>query len=343
MSYCWNCGKQIADRAKFCPYCASPQTSQESQASQQAAQTARTSQTTSQASAAYTQQADYRQQTSYQQTAAPARAQSFSSRGPLGRAWDDWKASPGKWGITLKISLLKLVPGIGGLVGTGYATSWGRECALGRKESMSTKIIRPGMLDTGLYAYAIDLIVSVVLTLVGALAYALFDAIDITFIGTLLMIAISLLGGPIRSVMSMMGAICGRIRDGLNVGRAWNAISTEGKTGSLLAAVWVPSILSGLLTVVVVVVWVAIFAAGALTGVSRVSSLRSITSLLTSISGSLITLLITVLALAFLVSFISIAADLVSRRAVGYWFEDFKPATWPEYQQNAGAYARQSI
>ena len=88
---------------------------------------------------------------------------------PLSRAWSDWKASQGKWKIVAKMALFQLVPGVGGLVTSGYAISWGREAALGRSNPMDPKLIRPGVLDSGLYAYGTALICGAALFLVNLL------------------------------------------------------------------------------------------------------------------------------------------------------------------------------
>ena len=44
---------------------------------------------------------------------------------PLARAWEDFKASPGKLWIILKLALFQFVPGVGSLVLNGYVYTWG--------------------------------------------------------------------------------------------------------------------------------------------------------------------------------------------------------------------------
>lgn len=273
---------------------------------------------------------------------APAPIMVASQPTPLSRAWSDWKASQGKWKIVAKMALFQLVPGVGGLVTSGYAISWGREVALGRSNPMDPKLIRPGVLDSGLYAYGTALICGAALFLVNLLVGALFDTIRLSGLGLLITMVLSLLSLPLFAIMKMVSALCGRLRDGLNVSRAWKMLTSQGKTGKLLTAIIVPSLVVIGIGILLVIVWVFVFAASMVGSIGSqswgYSSMYSYFGPFAGISmflGMLPALLLMWVPLLFALFFCGVAAELVSMRALGYWVQDFQPASWPEYQQNA--------
>lgn len=273
---------------------------------------------------------------------APAPIMVASQPTPLSRAWSDWKASQGKWKIVAKMALFQLVPGVGGLVTSGYAISWGREVALGRSNPMDPKLIRPGVLDSGLYAYGTALICGSALFLVNLLVGALFDTIRLSGLGLLITMVLSLLSLPLFAIMKMVSALCGRLRDGLNVSRAWKMLTSQGKTGKLLTAIIVPSLVVIGIGILLVIVWVFVFAASMVGSIGSqswgYSSMYSYFGPFAGISmflGMLPALLLMWVPLLFALFFCGVAAELVSMRALGYWVQDFQPASWPEYQQNA--------
>ncbi|WP_072414646.1 zinc-ribbon domain-containing protein [Collinsella phocaeensis] len=273
---------------------------------------------------------------------APAPIMVASQPTPLSRAWSDWKASQGKWKIVAKMALFQLVPGVGGLVTSGYAISWGREVALGRSNPMDPKLIRPGVLDSGLYAYGTALICGAALFLVNLLVGALFDTIRLSGLGLLIAMVLSLLSLPLFAIMKMVSALCGRLRDGLNVSRAWKMLTSQGKTGKLLTAIIVPSLVVIGIGILLVIVWVFVFAVSMVGSIGSqswgYSSMYSYYGPFAGISmflGMLPALLLMWVPLLFALFFCGVAAELVSMRALGYWMQDFQPASWPEYQQNA--------
>lgn len=267
---------------------------------------------------------------------------------PLSRAWADWKASEGKWKIVAKMALFHLVPGVGGLVTSGYAVSWGREAALGRTSPMDPKLIRPGVLDSGLYAYGTSLICAAALFLVNMLVGALFGAIRLSALGFLATTALLILSLPLFSIMQMVSALCGRLRDGLNVSRAWKMLTSQGKAGKLLTAIIVPSLIVFGIGLLLVIVWTTVFVAGV--AGSALSNSWAYSSMyydyfywVSELLNIVMMMVLMWVPLLFALFFCAVAANLVSMRALGYWMQDFQPASWPEYQQNAAYQASKTI
>ena len=153
---------------------------------------------------------------------------------------------------------------------------------------------------------------------------------------------LSLLSLPLFATMKMVSALCGRLRDGLNVSRAWKMLTSQGKTGKLLTAIIVPSLVVIGIGILLVIVWVFVFAASMVGSIGSqswgYSSMYSYFGPFAGISmflGMLPALLLMWVPLLFALFFCGVAAELVSMRALGYWVQDFQPASWPEYQQNA--------
>lgn len=263
---------------------------------------------------------------------------------PLKRAWMDFKASPGKLWIILKLALFQFVPGVGSLVLSGYAYTWAREQALGRHLPLPAKIVRPGVLDNGLYIYGVSVIMTVVFFVLGLFAATVFSALRLFIIFTLLVILFVVCCGPFFAVMNMRTALCGRVRSGLNLKRAWSLFAAPGKTGQVFAAYWGPAALVVLLTFVcylllfMVVMGSSISVAYGMSGVYH-SDYYIIAQLL-AMMLSFIPITILVL---FAVFFVSTAATLVTARALGYWAQDFHPEAWPEYQENVKYYMDRAV
>lgn len=268
-------------------------------------------------------------------------------RSPLSRAWEDWKASPSKWMIALKIALLQMVPAAGGIVGSGYATHWGRECALGRHELMNEKIIRPGVLDAGLYSYGVNLIWACISMVLFFVVSGILGALRLGWLGLLLLIVYWIASTGFFAILSMMAAICGRVRDGMNVSRAWAMVKESKRFGEVMSAVLVPGILAGLLAIVVCLLWGLIMGVGAAMGIGGAALSYSyyydMTAMITSLIGTMIGFIVSLIPMLFCLSFFSISAQVISMRAIGYWLADFNPASWPEYQQNAMHYASKTL
>ena len=263
---------------------------------------------------------------------------------PLKRAWMDFKASPGKLWIILKLALFQFVPGVGSLVLSGYAYTWAREQALGRHLPLPTKIVRPGVLDNGLYIYGVSVIMTVVFFVLGLFAATVFSALRLFIIFTLLVILFVVCCGPFFAVMNMRTALCGRVRSGLNLKRAWSLFAAPGKTGQVFAAYWGPAALVVLLTFVcylllfMVVMGSSVSVAYGMSGVYH--SDYYIVAQLLAMMLSFIPITILVL---FAVFFVSTAATLVTARALGYWAQDFHPEAWPEYQENVKYYMDRAV
>lgn len=264
----------------------------------------------------------------------PPTVQPPAAKGPASKAWDDFKRSAHKGSIILKLALFQFIPFLGSMVLNGYMYTWAKEQALGKSNPMPGKIVRPGVLDSGLYVFGVNSILMVLLALVCFVAESVFGAINLLVLGLILSLALQVFAVPFITLLNLRTAICGRVRSGLKFSHAWGMFTSPKKMGSLLGAYWIPALLGALVVVLAYIIFAAIVAA---LGLAALSSLEDVLSghaslaLIGSIIGSVFPLLIIFL---FAVFYIATAMNLVISRAFGYWIEDFRPAEWPEYQAN---------
>ena len=260
---------------------------------------------------------------------------------PLKRAWMDFKASPGKLKIILKLALFQFVPGVGGLVTSGYAYTWGKEQALGRHDPMPTKIVRPGVLDTGLYVYGVSLIAAAVIGLAGGLFSTIFDALHIGAVFGILALAFTIFVAPFTQVMYMRTALSGRVRSGANLKRAWDLFAAPGKTATAFTSCWAPLAAAWALSaVIVILLFVIVFASVA----SAAPVLRySSTAQELMAAGLFLSYIPLILIVLFGIFFFTTVSTIVSARAFGFWIQDFHPEQWPEYLENAKYYADRAL
>lgn len=263
---------------------------------------------------------------------------------PLARAWEDFKASPGKLWIILKLALFQFVPGVGSLVLNGYVYTWAREQALGRHLPLPHKIVRPGVLDNGLYIYGVSVIMSVCLIVLGLFSATVFGALGLPLIYVLLVIAFVVCCAPFMAVVNMRTALCGRVRSGINLKRAWSLFAAPGKTGQVFAATWAPLAIVMLCSAVLYVLLALVVLGSSISVAYGMGTAYHsdwyIFAQLVALFVSCIPLLLVV---AFAIFFVGTVASMVTARALGYWVQDFRPDEWPEYRENVKYYMDRAV
>lgn len=264
-------------------------------------------------------------------------------KGPLGKAWADFVAAPKKFFTLLKLALAMFLPGANEIILSGYSCHWAKDAALGRKSTMPEKLIRPGVLDSGLYSYLVSFLFGLVFVVVFFIIAALFDAVHMPdAITVIVFLALLVLYAPTSAVMQMRAVICSRVRDGFNAGKVCDELFNSKKLGKIAIAVFVPAIIAGFIAILLVCLFVALFGlAGALGsmshyGMSPYYSLWILGGL--GFFGVLVLLLF-----LYAIFFVFAASEIVSMRAMGYIFEEFQPQNWKEYQENSAAYAKDVI
>lgn len=285
-----------------------------------------------------------------EQAPVPAARTPMDDLSPLRRSWMDFKASPHKFTIMLKLALFQFVPGVGGLILNGYAFTWAREQALGRHMPMPRKIVRPGVLDNGLYIYGVSLVAGLIAILAFLLGIAVVSALRLDALLFPVFIALVVCAAPFCQVMYMRTAICGRVRSGANLKRVWDLFVAPGKLGRAFSSCWIPMLISGLITAAIVFVVVMVFATALVPGLAALSAFHGYSYSVSNdaliawqIFSTFITFLPLMLVACFAVFYISTAASVIIARAFGYWMRDFHPETWQEYVEHSKYYMDNAI
>lgn len=338
---CPECGTQCVDSAKFCPSCGHPLSS----GPESPFESGPDSTTARYATSAYASPTP----------ATPAHVSALASnpgRGAFGRAWDDWKASPNKWLIAAKLAAADLIPFVGSLISDGYAYTWGKERALGKSDPMAKKIVRPGVMDTGLYVFLASIGTTVVSLLINLLIYELFSERSyygiksMTTFGSLLLLAVTVFFSPLFSIMLMRAGICGRVRSGFKLSEAWKIYTGNGRLGKFMAAYWLPGIIQVLIDVLLVAVFVflvALFGGVAASGLGVSSRYYSQATAIMAVLSVLLGMLPLVVIFFFVLFFVGVMIKMITARAYGYLFEELDPASWDEYRENSGRYSEQAV
>ncbi|MBY4796966.1 hypothetical protein K6V98_01105 [Collinsella sp. AGMB00827] len=206
---------------------------------------------------------------------------------------------------------------------------------------MNSKIVRPGVLDAGLYGFITTLIYKIALFSVSVLLLLLLVPSKLSSLAALLILGLSLVSIPLIALCQMTSALTGGVRDGLNISRAWTLLTSSNKTGHLLTATCVPAIIVFTLTLLAGFIWFMIAAAMMTASVaSQANSLSmmgqsmlfygmfgiDVSVIISSIIGTLFSMVLLWLPLVFGFFYLHTAALLISLRAVGYWMHDVKPS-----------------
>ncbi len=294
----------------------------------------------------YAQQAPYPQQPYAQQPYGAPYVATYAQpeKGPLGKAWADFVAAPKKFFTLLKLALAMFLPGANELILSGYSRHWAKDAALGRKSPMPEKLIRPGVLDSGLYSYLVSFIVGLAFVLVTLAISALFDAMRVPdFITIIILLALFVIYIPASAVMEMRAVICSRVRDGFDFKEISNELFSSNKFGKIAIAAFVPGLIALAVAIVLMLLFFALFGlTGAIASMGHYG--MSPYALNYASSYALFGLgffgIIVLVVFLFAIFFVVAAAEIVSARAIGYILEDFQPQNWKEYQENSAHYAK---
>lgn len=265
---------------------------------------------------------------------------------PLKRSWMDFKASPGKFKILLKLTGFQFVPGVGGLVLSGYSFTWAKEQALGRHMPMPGKIVRPGVLDNGLYIYGVSLIAGIASLAAWVFFGTVLSALGLGALLVPLALVFLVCSAPFFQVMYMRTALCGRVRSGANLKRVWDLFSAPGKMGKTFTSYWVPALLSGFVCVAIGILLGVVATGVAVTSAPFHGYMHYLNDA-AYVAWWIISLLLSffpVLTIGlFALNFVSAAAQIIVARAFGYWMQDFHPEEWQEYQEHSKYYMDRAL
>lgn len=168
-------------------------------------------------------------------------------KGCLAAAWDDITGSTGWFGRILLLGLVMCVPILNFFV-MGYAMRWSRELFLGKVAPMPERIFGNRMFVNGFFAFVLQLVVSICVSICGFILEL------IPLVGAIASIALSLFVTIFVYVALMRVAIADRLGAGFDFSQIWR--TSKRNFGALCCATLVPSLIVG---GIMVVIFLAVF------------------------------------------------------------------------------------
>lgn len=250
----------------------------------------------------------------------------MNNQGYLSRAWHDLTQDPKWWQPVLILSLVNLIPIVGGLIVAGYMVDWAREGAWGMRRALPRKVGDAGKrLKWGFFAYIITLCWVLPISIVGSL----FSIVPL--IGWVIAIAANvctLIAGVIATAASIRMSIYDRFGAGMQISRMLGMAKRD--AGGLARCFFIS--LLEVVPVVIGAVIVAIAFAPLLMGVSLstadVYSPAATMGIAGAIAGGGAFATIITLLIVFVVMVAVTTCQALTYRAYGYWVGQFQPAKW---------------
>ena len=259
------------------------------------------------------------------QAPAPAPAVHPYAKGCFASAWEDVRSTDGWMKKVLLLGLVMLVP-ILNLFVTGYAVSWAKEIACGKRAAMPKKIFADGNFATGFFVAVLSALFVVALYVFAILA------IWIPVIGLIALCCFAIFGAMMVAVCAVRIGMSGRLTAGFDFSSVWQACS--GNWSALFCSSIVPGFVISL--VGYIVAFVLLFVAGLLVGINAASLpyLFGGTYGYTAFgAGTVVILVLFLLADLYIALTTTALTVVVEYRAVGHWVN----RTAPNWASELGA------
>ena len=277
---------------------------------------------------------------------ASAAAPAFTgdaTQGAAGAAWSDVTHTPAWAGRLALAGLAGIVPILNFAVG-GYAYRWGAELLEGRHQPMPKRIVTGPNFKTGACIFLVNLVVTVLIAVAGALIEAVLDIIGLEDLTGFLTIVLSVLIMPFAAVASLRIAATGRLGAGFKVGRVVELVRR--RYGSLLVAMLLPSLIMGLIAFAIASALTIAFLPGIIMGGMALAAnaygmyghnygygygygydygygygAEAMGNILSLLGGVFMYLLVVYIATMFLMAI----ANVILGRSAGFWAARFAP------------------
>lgn len=225
-----------------------------------------------------------------------------TSQGLLGFAWNDVKNSEGLVPRTALLGLIGCVPVLN-FVASGYCLRWGRRAAFRTGDPMPKDLFGDKAFLIGFFAFVVELVFGIVMGLLSC----------IPLVGVIAALALC----PPMMLACMHVAMTDELGAGFRVSDLWE--KTKADFGGLLAIVFVPGLIAALACMVIM------FVVSLVGGVSLFGLAYSIDAGSAVLGGASVFGMLIMLLGVYVCVVVSLVANLVSYRALGYWAGRFAP------------------
>lgn len=256
---------------------------------------------------------------------APAPVTHPYAKGCFASAWEDVRSTDGWMKKVLLLGLIMLVPILNFFV-TGYAVSWAKEIACGKRAAMPKKIFADGNFATGFFVAVLGALFVVALYVCAVLV------IWIPVIGLVAICCLAVFGAMMVAVCALRIGMSGRLTAGFDFSSVWQACS--GNWGALFCASIVPGFVISIVGYIVALV--LLFVAGLLVGINAASLpylFGSAYGYTAFSAGTVVILVLFLLADLYITLTTTALTVVVEYRAVGHWVN----RTAPNWASELGA------
>lgn len=173
----------------------------------------------------------------YDEETVPATWDGKPEGGAIKQSWHDFISSPGKVGVVVKLSLMLLIPIVGPIMFLGYVYTWGADRAYGNRVPLPRSVFAGLYLKNGWYVTAVNVAWGLLISLAEKLVERLSSVVGIPdMIIVIVSLVVSLLLGPLLTIMIMNSIIYRSMGKGFDVKMAWSMYFQSGKFGTFLTA-----------------------------------------------------------------------------------------------------------
>ena len=244
----------------------------------------------------------------------PATYDGRANESAFKQAWHDFKESPGKVGIIVKLSLVCLIPVVGPIMAFGYIYTWAADRAYGNRVPLPASVMNGLYLLNGWRALLVSFVWALALFLVDVLLdlllYALLNpfgvpAIALTIVVVVVDVAVDVFFAPLVNILGLSSIVWRGMGEGFNIARAWRMYFQSNKFKEFLVAYLVPELIYGLISVAV---------AAATAGISALAE--------TAVNAALILCLLVEILLSLLTIPISLIGSMIMGRSTAAVMSD---------------------
>lgn len=236
----------------------------------------------------------------------PATYDGRANESAFKQAWHDFKGSPGKVGIIVRLSLVCLIPVVGPIMALGYIYTWAADRAYGNRVPLPASVTHGPYLLNGWRALLVTFVWGLALGLVDVLLNLLLSWFGVPAIAvTIVDVVVDVFFAPLVNILSLSSIVWRGMGEGFNIARAWKMYFQSNKFKEFLVAYLVPELIYGLIGVAI---------AAATAGISVLAE--------TAVGAALILCLLVEILLSLLEIPISMVASMIMSRSTAAVMSD---------------------
>lgn len=179
---------------------------------------------------------------------SPAPYDGRATESAFKQAWHDFKGSPGRVGIIVRLFFVTLIPIVGPIMTLGYVYTWAADRAYGNRVPLPAAVLNGPYLLNGWRALLVIFVWGLALVAVNALLSLLLSSFGVPAIAvTIVSFVVDLFFAPLVNILSLSSIVWRGMGEGFNIARAWKMYFQSNKFKEFLVAYLIPELIYGLI------------------------------------------------------------------------------------------------